>query len=568
MNNKHLIEKLNKYDIMVNSIHQIIFEVDINGKWVFLNNTWEKITGFSVKESLGKNCLDYILGSDKERLINNFKKLISGETTESTSEFRYPAQNDKGYIWVEICSKIIRNSNRDVSGACGIITDITNRKEMELELEAYREQLEQIISQRTKKLNETNEKLEYLATHDSLTGIPNRYLLEKVLDDKNNNMSALLFIDVDNFKIINDTFGHAVGDTVLIYIARKFKEILDPKHFIARLGGDEFAILLYNSSLDESQIISEGLRKSIDENELFIAEYNINISITISIGITLLGDEFGSQKFLSFADVALYAAKDGGKNRVEVIKSIDDKNRLSEMNNMVSIVKNALKYNDFILFFQPIFNMKNEVIHYESLIRMKYNGEIIYPNDFIYIAEKFGLMSNIDKWVIMKVISILKVNTTSKIFVNLSGISLGDIELLKFIEKQIIKNGILPGQIGFEITETTAIRDLELCEQWIFRLKKLGCQFSLDDFGMGFSSFSYLHQLPVDYLKIDGSFIKNLDKNPTQKALIEAMNSVAHTLGKKTIAEYIENEEVYKMLQDMNIDCGQGYFLGKPTNKF
>lgn len=272
------------------------------------------------------------------------------------------------------------------------------------------------------------------------------------------------------------------------------------------------------------------------------------------------------QNILSYADTALYSAKENGKNRVAILESSDDKARLSECNKTVLMIKRAIKENRFVLHYQPITKTENVIVHYEALIRMlDEEGTIVLPNDFISIAERFGLMSQIDRWVMKNALKTLEERPNIHIFINLSGVSLGDKALLSFIEESIKNSTIDPARLGFEITETTAIRDLSQSRTWIKRIKLLGCKFALDDFGVGFSSFSYLSDLPVDYLKIDGSFVRNLDKDPTQKALIQAINALAHVLGKQTIAEFVENEAILKILQELNVDCCQGYYIGKPN---
>jgi len=424
-------------------------------------------------------------------------------------------------------------------------------------------------------LSETNkevEQLHYLATHDFLTNIPNRYYLEEYLqkiimnESAKQNKSALLFIDLDNFKVVNDSFGHASGDQILLSFVERLKANLERKNFLARLGGDEFAVVLEGASLVKAKEVANRLLEALWRGKFAVNEKQVAIPVTASIGIAMIDGTLDVQTILSYADIALYTAKGEGKNRVFAIQSGDDKARLSEANNMILQINDALKENKFILHFQPIFNMENKIIHYEALLRMvDQQGKLIFPNDFIPIAERFGLMSQIDRWVVNSAIENLCKHSEVSIFVNISASSLCDRELLKFIESRINESHIKPTRIGFEITETAVIRDLDQVDIWIRRLKLLGCKFALDDFGAGFLSFAHLQKLPVDYLKIDGSFIRNLDVDPTNKALVQAMNAVAHALGKATIAEYVENEQIWGILREQQVDCGQGYFLGKPT---
>jgi EAL domain-containing protein (putative c-di-GMP-specific phosphodiesterase class I) len=241
--------------------------------------------------------------------------------------------------------------------------------------------------------------------------------------------------------------------------------------------------------------------------------------------------------------------------------------RLSEVHRLIALIKNALKENRFMLVYQPVVSLRDgKTLYHEALVRLQGDeGELIFPGVFIPIAERFGLMPQIDRWVVQAALTALQKYPGLSLFLNLSGVSLGDAVLLEFIEEEISKSGVDPSRIGFEITETAAVRDLLRADRWIRRLNNLGCCFALDDFGIGFSSFSYLRLLPVQYLKIDGSFISDLNQEPAHRVLVQAINAVAHTLGKKTVAEFVEKEGILKTLQELGVDCGQGYFLGRPA---
>ncbi len=424
-------------------------------------------------------------------------------------------------------------------------------------------------------LSETNKEvkqLHYLATHDFLTNIPNRYYLEEYLKKLINsvegfqNEGALLFIDLDNFKVVNDSFGHASGDQILLDFVARLKLNLGQEAFLARLGGDEFAVVLRDTSLEKASAIANQLLQALRNDEFDVEGHQVTVKITASIGIMMMDGTQDTQTLFSYADVALYTAKYEGKNRISFIQSGGNIEPLSESNKTILQINDALKENRFTLFFQPVFMMDGTVIHYEALLRMiDLEGDLIFPNDFLPIAERFGLMSQIDRWVVDSAIDLLGKHPDLSFFVNLSASSLGDKELLKFIEAKIEESNLQACRIGFEITETAAIRDLDQVEHWIQRLKLMGCKFALDDFGVGFLTFTHLQRLPVDYLKIDGTFIRNLDSNPTNKALVQAINAVAHALGIATIAEYVENAEIWAIIGELGIDCGQGYYLGKPS---
>lgn len=582
-----LRETQKRYQSVIDNVKEVIFQTDAAGQWIFLNQAWTEVTGFSIEESLGTDFSDNIHPEDRERNRELFISMIEQRQDYCRHEIRY-FRKDGSYCWIEVLARLTLDDNGDIIGTSGTLSDITERKTMEFELKDHRDRLEELVLERTYELYQTNEhlkqeiaerkrseeKLMFLAMHDSLTGIPNRYCLEQELEKltahaDSSNPSALLFIDLDNFKIVNDTYGHNAGDQLLVSLTNLFQRKLKESDVLFRLGGDEFAVLLKNTNAETALKRAEAFRSSLDEGELCAETFEVCFNLTISIGLVIIDGLLDVQGILSSADTALYAAKEEGKNRILTIQSDKDKAKLSEKNILVTQIKNALRDDRFVLHFQPVYKLGEGIIHYEALIRMQdEDGSLLYPNSFIPIAERFGLMSQIDRWVVTTALTVLKEQPEYRIFVNLSGLSLGDQALIQFIETKITESGIEPDRIGFEITETTAVKDLTQVEKWICLLKNLGCFFALDDFGVGFSSFSYLNALPVDYLKIDGSFIRDLDTNPKQRAVVQAMNAVGHALGKETIAEFVENEAILRILQEIGVDCGQGYYFGKPKPLF
>lgn len=289
-------------------------------------------------------------------------------------------------------------------------------------------------------------------------------------------------------------------------------------------------------SNQEAGIIADKLRRAVCESELNLVTHGLRLNLSISIGIVIVDGTIDNQKLLSLADTALYTAKEGGRNRFVFAGSEKDPiNRLTETNQLVGLIKNALKEDLFVLYFQPVVRVSDgKIIHHEALLRLRdKNGQTISPGRFIPVAERFGLMSQIDLWVLQSSLATMRQFTELRLFMNLSGITLGDEAILTSIELNILKSGIDPSRIGFEITETAAVKDIFRAERWVRRIKGLGCLLALDDFGTGFSSFAYLRILPVDYIKIDGSFVRNVDKEPVHRAFIQAINTIANTLGKK-----------------------------------
>ncbi|RPF47054.1 diguanylate cyclase (GGDEF)-like protein [Thermodesulfitimonas autotrophica] len=415
----------------------------------------------------------------------------------------------------------------------------------------------------------------YLATHDPMTRLPNRYALERKLTKaisraKRGQRSALLFMDIDNFKFINDAFGHSIGDRLLTAVAAALRKELRQQDFLARWGGDEFVVLVEVNGDVEAKAVAERLRQAVEGRDFHLSPPNYTFQLSLSIGLVMLNKESTTdpQKYLSAADIALFMAKEEGKNKVVCLTGLDDPaSELNKINRTVALIKQALKENRFVLFLQPVVELSTgRVVHYEALIRLNgEDGALIAPGAFLPVAERFGLISQIDHWVINSVFNILQAHPGLTIFVNISGISLADNRLLEFVEAMLREKGVSPSRIGFEITETAALRNFTQAELWMRRLKALGCHIAIDDFGCGYSSFCYLRALPADYLKIDGSFVRDIDTNPTNRAIVEAMKTVAHALGKEAIAEFVENESVLAILQAYSVRYGQGYHLGRPA---
>lgn len=451
---------------------------------------------------------------------------------------------------------------------------LSGRDELDLLMESFdtmADRLEKIDSKR----REQEEQLSYLATHDSLTGLPNRRLLEHEMKKALGSHQpvkwpAFLLMDLDNFKFVNDTMGHAAGDQVLIKLTAVLKEMIQEKDLLSRLGGDEFALLLTDCGGPEQVCsLAERICRTVAEYR-FIFEKN-SFHLGLSIGIVMIdGTNTDPGVILSQADTAMYSAKRQGRNRVQVYQPDDTMIKLSETSNWASQIKDALEEDRLRLFYQPIVRLADlQIDHYEALIRLRNpDGELIPPQVFIPAAEQFGLMPQLDRWVVKHVVRTLRENPEIRIFMNLSSFGLADQSFLEIIEKTMMDEGIEPKRLGFEITETALVQDLEHAQHWIESLKALGCRFALDDFGAGFNSFLYLRHLPIDQLKLDGLFIKNLGSEPIQKPLVQAMHQLAGALGIETVAECVEDAESLQILKEIGVSFGQGFFLGEPVSAF
>jgi diguanylate cyclase (GGDEF)-like protein len=423
-------------------------------------------------------------------------------------------------------------------------------------------------------------KLSYQASHDSLTGLINRGEFERRLGLALNSAAqlgrhhALMYLDLDQFKVVNDTCGHAAGDQLMRQVSAVLQRRLREGDTLARLGGDEFGVLLENCAPDNALRIAEGLRQTVMDCHFAWETRSFNIGV--SIGLVNVEDGlFTLTDVLSAADAACYMAKEKGRNRVQVYHAGDRElsTRQGEME-WIGRLQKALEEDRFVLYAQDIAGLdpaRNAQEHCEILIRMlDERGELVAPMVFIPAAERYNLMPSIDRWVIRNAFAIIARQQAEKqgapgIFaINLSGASIGDERFLDYVREQFGHFAVPPQSICFEITETAAIARLDKATDFINQLKSLGCLFSLDDFGAGMSSFAYLKHLPVDFLKIDGGFVKDMADNPIDRAMVEAIHSVGHVMGKKTIAEFVDGERVIRLLREIGVDFAQGYGVAKP----
>jgi diguanylate cyclase (GGDEF)-like protein len=426
--------------------------------------------------------------------------------------------------------------------------------------------IKQDISERKRQ----EEQIRHLAMHDTLTNLPNRRAFDSTFErllrtSQSDHLAAVLILDIDDFKLVNDSAGHAVGDELLSDIAGTLLKLLRPGDFIARLGGDEFVVLLREVDDDQAMTIAERLRRSVEE--MWFVHNGAPLHASISVGMAMIDGTADQKTLIARADAALYSAKERGKNRICAYPFCDDIGvQIAEASEWLSRLKVALRERRFSLSYQPVVRLGNgEPEHYEALVRLHENGAVITPDRFLPIAERYGLMPQIDRWVFEEVLRTLEERPLLRIFANLSGASLNDEILLQYIEERIRHSTIPPGRLGFEITESAAVNDFSSTRNWIHRLKELGCLFALDDFGIGFSSFGYLRALAVDYVKIDRTFIRDLDTNLTNRALVQAVKTVAHTLGKEVIAEGVECEAHAAVLRELGVEHGQGYHWGRPV---
>ncbi len=439
--------------------------------------------------------------------------------------------------------------------------------------------LNQIKRTKSQLFHETknSERFSYIAKHDSLTGLYNRVEFNRVLkrivkSAKNQKRKhALMFLDLDQFKVINDTAGHLAGDEMIKQISTLLLKTVEPGETLARLGGDEFGFLIENCTNAQAQLKAEKLLSLIDkfhfpwDDKLF--------TVTASIGIVIINRETISYiEAQKNVDIACYTAKNAGRNRIHLYQGQDDKllKQNAEMQWVPKLTK-ALENDLFCLYAQPIKPTSNKAnhIHYEILVRLNDNNEIILPGVFLPPAERYNLITKIDTWIISHTFQWLSkhihsFHSRTHFSINLSGQSLGDDTILNLIISLLEDNLVDGSRVHFEVTETMAISNLQSANDFINKIKKFGCKFSLDDFGSGLSSLSYLKNLDVDILKVDGVFIRDILDDPIDEEMVSSINNIGHVMGMKTVAEYVENEETANKLIKMGFNYLQGNYIGIP----
>jgi diguanylate cyclase (GGDEF)-like protein len=432
------------------------------------------------------------------------------------------------------------------------------------------------------KINDATSMLRYQAQHDDLTGLINRREFEVRLErclksvHENNAQHIFCYLDLDQFKLVNDTCGHSAGDELLKQVSVLLANKMRDRDTLARLGGDEFGLLLENCSLADANQINNALLKIIRDYRFIHDDKIFNIGVSIGLVVINRGFENVSE-IIHAADSACYSAKSAGRNQsflfnagdIEVVQHRSAVESISD-------ITDEIDDEQFMLYCQPIVPLTSqitEIIHYEILLRkIDLDGKIILPTTFIPSAERYHLMPNIDRWVIKNVFlayrKLMDINAEKCNYVfsiNLSGTSLGDKSLLGFIQDMFVKYSIPPESICFEITETAAIVNLKNTILLFSALRKLGCSFALDDFGSGMSSFTYLKNFDVDYLKIDGTFVKEMHINKIDHAMVRSIHSVAEAMNIKTVAEFVENEDILRELKNIGVHYGQGLYLGAPV---
>lgn len=543
--------------VTLSSIGDGVITTDQNQIIDFLNPVAEAITGWSLVEAKGRK-LDEVMQLYEEGTnaptptpmsVALSENRVASFTTEVVLRMR-----DGTTCAIEDSAAPIKDRLGEVIGGVMVFHDVTIARGMA-------------------------QRISWAATHDVLTGLVNRRefesRVEAALSSARNSAAqhALMFLDLDQFKVVNDTCGHAAGDTLLKEVAIRLQDKLRQSDTLARLGGDEFGVLLDGCPLVQAELIAADLLAGISEYRLVFEGKTFGVGVSIGL-VCITGLAQSTEWLFAAADTACYAAKEQGRNRVRVYHGSDEDmvQRRKEMGWATRLTQ-ALEQGRFTLFYQNYMALGKEgngALHLEILLRMiDEDGELIMPGSFIAAAERYNVMPAIDRWVIKTVFSryhdlAAEFGATLTCAINLSGTTLNSEGLFKFIKGQAATHALPKGAICFEITETAAINNLRLAAQFMRDIKELGFMFALDDFGTGTSSFGYLRNLPVDYLKIDGSFVRDIATDPLDKAMAETINRVGHIMGLKTVGEFAESDTVIGELRGLGVDFAQGYAVHKP----
>ncbi len=542
------------------SIADGVVTTDTEGRVGYLNVMAEKLTGWTREEAMGQPLATVLrlMDEDSDQPVTDpvVRCLASADSFPLPGPLNLLNREGDKEFAVEVRVSAIQDADQQALGVVLVFHDTTE-------------------------LTSLTHRLSYQASHDSLTGLINRHefeaRLELALESARHESieHVLCYMDLDRFKVVNDTCGHVAGDELLKQLATRMRASIREADILARLGGDEFGLLLEGCHLEQARGVVNNLLQMVSEFRFVWADKAFDVGI--SIGLAPISAQSGNiTDVLSAADSACYVAKDQGRNRLHVFAP-DDLALLHQKGEMqwLQIIRQALENDDFVLYQQAIRPMKgvppagNDTPHSEILLRLRTGeGELVVPSSFLPAAERYHLMPQIDRWVVTQVLTFLRAlqaqGGVMNLSINLSGQSLCDEDFPAFVTTAVLASGVPPQWLCFEVTETTAITNLSHAVGLISELKRMGCHFALDDFGSGLSSFSYLKNLPVDYLKIDGSFVKDMDRNPVDRAMVAAINEIGHLMGIQTVAEFVTRLGVLEALDEIGVDYAQGYFIATP----
>ncbi|MEM8808470.1 MAG: EAL domain-containing protein, partial [Cyanobacteria bacterium P01_G01_bin.38] len=546
--------------VTLHAIADAVITTDAFGRVEYFNPIAEQLTGWQAADAKGQlltEVFSIVHEMTREPVENPVEQVLrEGRVTDFTNHTVLLSRQGKEYS-IEKSAAPIRDRTGQTIGTVIVFRDVTDSRQLARHLS-------------------------WQASHDALTSLANRRQFEQDLLEtlqsahQGNHRHVLCYLDLDQFKLVNDTCGHAAGDELLRQVAQLIKSQIRSTDRLARLGGDEFGILLKQCPLQRAERLADQIRKAVQQFRFPWQDKTFRIGVSIGL-VCLNTDSHTLAEALSAADAACYAAKDRGRNRIHTYRGDDTELAQQEGERRWSVrIRQALEDKRFCLYRQaiaPIADPDDACAHYEVLLRMiDEQGHLISPGRFIPAAERYDLMSDLDRWVVQTFLPYLEQaqptdcspeRSPSVHFLNLSSASVGDAQFLDFLKAQFDQHAISPQHIGFEITETAAIANLDQATHFIRELKQLGCHFALDDFGSGLSSFAYLKTLPVDYLKISGEFVEDIAQDPATYAIVESINHVGHVMGLKTIAESVETLTLRETLGKIGVDYAQGAIIAQ-----
>jgi len=540
-------------EVTLYSVGDAVVTADELGNVVYLNLVAEQLTGWRKEEARGqplRNIYHIINEGTRKALEHPAMMGVLDVPIVGLNAHTILICRTGEEFAIEDNAAPIRDSRGQISGAILVFRDVTAQRQMQ-------------------------KQIGWQASHDSLTGLANRRAFETLLERSlasakgQHKHHALLYLDLDQFKVINDTCGHMAGDELLKQAGNILFSLVRDSDTLARLGGDEFGVLIENCSLEQAEQVAQKLHQALIDFRFVWREKNFRIGV--SIGLVAIHAESGIlSNLFSAADAACYMAKEQGRNRIWVHQENDSEVaiRHDEME-WVSRITQAFDDNRFRLYFQriqPLGGWAEGGEYCELLVRMlDENGAVVPPMAFIPAAERYGVMTEIDRWVVRHAFDWLAQHPATPGFsINLSGQSIGNEHFLDFMTEQFRLSALDPAKVCFELTETVAIANWSRASHFIFVLKGMGCRFALDDFGSGMASFAYLKGLPVDFIKIDGAFVRDMVNDQVSHAMVEMINHIGHVMGIQTIAEYVENEEILRALRKLGVDYVQGFGIHRP----
>jgi diguanylate cyclase (GGDEF)-like protein/PAS domain S-box-containing protein len=543
--------------LALHSLAEAIIATDREGRITFMNPAAEQLTGLEATAAAGKPLEEAItlVDESERRLLSEplRQALISGTPTNLSRRALLLPRGDGSERAIELTASPLRDAAKEPVGAVVMLHDVT-------ELRGLARQMS------------------YQATHDALTGLVNRREFERRLQEgidsghRGDAQHVLCYLDLDRFKLVNDTSGHVAGDGMLREVAKLLRDAVRDSDTVGRLGGDEFGLLLIGCPLDKARQIADDLTRAVGDYRFVWKDRIFNIGV--SVGLVEISRESGTlEELLAAADTACYVAKKQGTGRVAVYSARDEAlARHTGEIQWLQRLQSALKDNRFHLYHQVIVPAHEEDSGpaLEVLVRLREeDGTELPPAEFMRAAERYRLMGLVDRWVVQTTLSALgrgalALPASRSVAINISGQTLGDLQFLEFVVECFDSTGAAPSQVCFEITESAVIANLDHARRFVGVLHGMGCQFALDDFGSGVGSFSNLKNLPLDYLKIDGSFMRNLARDTVNQAMVTAMIELARTLNFKVIAEQVEDSAAAETARKMGVDYLQGYAIGRP----